>query len=123
MGELAEKSHVTKRTIDYYTNLGLLKVERSSSNYRYYDESQVERLHYIENCKAKGMSLEAIKKNIITRHSEEVDIQELRLKIQNLEQDVSKVLGKMSHLDQQELKNNISKDSFSLIQSLITLVK
>ncbi|KGA97992.1 hypothetical protein BALCAV_0206845 [Alkalihalobacillus alcalophilus ATCC 27647 = CGMCC 1.3604] len=109
--------------MDYYTNLGLLKVERSSSNYRYYDESQLERLHYIEDCKAKGMSLELIKKGIFEKFSEEVDIHELRLKIQNLEHDVSEVLGKLDSLNQQEIKQNISKESFSLIQSLITLVK
>ncbi|WP_413382111.1 MerR family transcriptional regulator [Alkalihalobacillus sp. 1P02AB] len=114
---------MTKRTIDYYTNLGLLKVERSSSNYRYYDQSQLERLHYIEDCKAKGMSLESIKKDIFEKFSEEVDIHELRLKIQNLEHDVSEVLGKLDSLNQQEIKQNISKESFSLIQSLITLVK
>ncbi|KYG31955.1 MerR family transcriptional regulator [Alkalihalobacillus trypoxylicola] len=123
MGELAVKSNVTKRTIDYYTNLGLLKVERSSSNYRYYDETSIERLHYIENCKEKGMSLVEIKKNIIDNHSEDIDLQELRLKIKNLESDVSEVIGKLNSLDQQEIKKNISKESFSLIQSLITLVK
>ncbi|GAF65821.1 hypothetical protein BTS2_2720 [Bacillus sp. TS-2] len=64
-----------------------------------------------------------IKKNIIDNHSEDIDLQELRLKIKNLESDVSEVIGKLNSLDQQEIKKNISKESFSLIQSLITLVK
>ncbi len=69
------------------------------------------------------MSLVEIKKNIIDNHSEDIDLQELRLKIKNLESDVSEVIGKLNSLDQQEIKKNISKESFSLIQSLITLVK
>ena len=54
IGELSEIANVTKRTIDHYTNLGLLEVERSPSNYRYYDQSSIERLNYIEQCKKDG---------------------------------------------------------------------
>ena len=41
-------SLMSKRTIDYYTNLGILKAERSQSNYRYYDETAFETLQFIE---------------------------------------------------------------------------
>ncbi|OMI05393.1 hypothetical protein BTA30_00250 [Bacillus swezeyi] len=49
IGELAEGTKVTKRTIDYYTKLGLLNAERSSSNYRFYDHSSIKRIKCIEN--------------------------------------------------------------------------
>ncbi|RKJ54475.1 MerR family transcriptional regulator, partial [Butyricicoccus sp. 1XD8-22] len=42
---------ITKRTIDYYTSLGLLEAERSSSNYRYYTSEAINRLHEIEEMK------------------------------------------------------------------------
>ena len=42
IGELAAKTGITKRTIDYYTTLGLLKAERSSTNYRYYQVDAIE---------------------------------------------------------------------------------
>jgi MerR family transcriptional regulator, copper efflux regulator len=125
IGELAEMANVTKRTIDYYTNLGLLKVERSTSNYRYYDKSAIERLHYIEQCKKNGMSLEEIKEIVVEKDAEEIDVLELRLKIQGLEKEVTDVLA---HLDQKDLKNveyvkkNISNESLSLIQTLLLLL-
>lgn len=125
IGELAALCNVTKRTVDYYTNLGLLEVERSSSNYRYYDRSSIERIHFIEQCKKDGMSLDEIKKQILEKNTEEIDIHELRLKIIGLEKEVSQVL---SHLNNDELKNsaqikkNISHESLSLIQSLLFLI-
>nr|WP_307344952.1 MerR family transcriptional regulator [Metabacillus malikii] len=125
IGELAERTGVTKRTIDYYTNLGLLKAERSASNYRYYDSSAVEQLNKIEQLKAEGMSLDEIKRNMIDDHAEEIDVLELRLKIAGLEKEVSEVLSQLDNgnLENQEfVKKNISKESLSLIQSLLLLL-
>ncbi len=116
---------MTKRTIDYYTNLGLLEAERSPSNYRYYDHSSIERIAFIEKCKEEGMSLEEIKKKIITQFSEEVDVLELRLKIQGLDKDVTKALSQLKEKDPakyEEFKKNISPESLSLIQSLLLLL-
>jgi MerR family transcriptional regulator, copper efflux regulator len=125
IGELARISNVTKRTIDHYTNLGLLKMERSTSNYRYYDNSAIQRLNYIEQCKRDGMSLSEIKDLIIDKEAEEVDVLELRLKIKGLEKEVTEVLA---HLDKNDLKNhehikkNLSHESLSLIQALLLLL-
>jgi MerR family transcriptional regulator, copper efflux regulator len=125
IGELSEIANVTKRTIDHYTNLGLLKAERSPSNYRYYDESAIEDLTYIEKCQKDGLSLEEIKVLILEKEAEEIDVLELRLKMKNLEKDVTKVL---SHLDKEDVNNyeyikrNISKESLSLIQTLLVLI-
>lgn len=125
IGELAQIAGVTKRTIDHYTNLGLLEVERSSSNYRYYDKSSIERLHFIEQCKKDGMSLDEIKKVILEKDAEEIDVLELRLKIKGLEDDVSEVLANLDKSDLKDLeyvKKNISKESLSLIQALLLLI-
>jgi MerR family transcriptional regulator, copper efflux regulator len=125
IGELADIANVTKRTIDYYTNIGLLKVERSTSNYRYYDHYAIERLHFIEQCKQDGMSLEEIKRMILEKNAEEIDVLELRLKIKGLEKEVTEILA---HLDKNDLKNheyvkkNISNESLSLIQTLLLLL-
>lgn len=64
IGEIAEKAGVSKRTIDYYTNLGLLKSVRSESNYRYYSEEAIVRLKIIGNMKSKRYSLEEIREHI-----------------------------------------------------------
>ncbi|WP_353050269.1 MerR family transcriptional regulator [Bacillus sp. ISL-47] len=125
MGELAEKANVTKRTIDYYTTLGLLKAERSPSNYRYYDYSSIERIAFIEKCKDDGLSLEEIKNKAISQFSEEVDVLELRLKIQDLEKDVTKALSQLKESDPnkyEHFKKKLSNESLSLIQSLLLLL-
>ncbi|WXB91233.1 MerR family transcriptional regulator [Metabacillus sp. FJAT-53654] len=125
MGELAGITNVTKRTIDYYTTIGLLKAERSASNYRYYDQSAIERLHYIEKCKAEGMSLDKIKKEMLEKDAEEIDVHELRLRIRGLENDVSEILAHLDRNDpksQEEMKKQISHESLSLIQTLLLLI-
>ena len=122
---MSEIAKVTKRTIDHYTNLGLLIAERSPSNYRYYDESAIEQLNFIEDCKQKGLSLDEIKQLLLEKEAEEIDVLELRLKMKNLEKDVTKVL---SHFDKEDetnyeyVKRNISKESLSLIQTLLLLL-
>ncbi|WP_316569598.1 MerR family transcriptional regulator [Neobacillus sp. YIM B06451] len=125
IGELAELTNVTKRTIDYYTNMGLLKAERSASNYRYYDRSSIERIELIEQRKKQGKSLDEIKREIISKYSEEVDILELRLKIKHLDEDVAKVISKLQEFDDvkpEDIKKSLSKESISLIQSLLVLL-
>ena len=64
IGEIAEKAGISKRTIDYYTNLGLLKPVRSESNYRFYPEETFARLKIIEDLKSKRYTLEEIGENI-----------------------------------------------------------
>ncbi|TQR09525.1 MerR family transcriptional regulator [Psychrobacillus lasiicapitis] len=125
MGELAEITGITKRTIDYYTNLGLLKAERSTSNYRYYPQEAIVRLQKIEEKKEQGMSLEKIKHELEKENVEEIDIQEIRLHMQYLEKEVSTLLEQINNKEettQHTIKQNISSDSVALMQSLLLLI-
>ncbi|RTQ93342.1 MerR family transcriptional regulator [Lysinibacillus telephonicus] len=126
IGELAEITGITKRTIDYYTNLGLLKAERSTSNYRYYKSDAIERLYKIEEMKSSGMSLKDIKNSFEKEHQyEEIDIQELRLHMQTLQNEVTTLLEQMKQQEQTTqttIKNNVSKESVALMQSLLLLI-
>ncbi|MCM3176520.1 MerR family transcriptional regulator, copper efflux regulator [Cytobacillus horneckiae] len=121
--------NLTKRTIDHYTNLGLLEAERSPSNYRYYDHSAIDRIHLIEQWKSEGMSLVDIKKKLLDKdvhEAEEIDVRELRLKINGLKEDVSEVLAHLNKSDagsQEYIKKNVSSESMSLIQTLLLLLK
>lgn len=64
IGELAKAANVSKRTIDYYTQLGLLTFERTESNYRYYSEEALERLRLIQLFKKEKLSLEEIRERL-----------------------------------------------------------
>ena len=125
IGELAEKTGITKRTIDYYTNLGLLEAERSASNYRYYDPAMIDRLYFIEQRKQEGLSLVEIQHALHNTAYEEIDVQILRLKMQDLEHDVSSLLKQMNKQDNQNIqsiKKNVSPESIALMQSLLLLI-
>jgi len=125
IGELAEKTGITRRTIDYYTTLGLLKAERSASNYRYYSVESIEKLRLIEEKKATGMSLEAIKNQFEKEHIEEVDIQELRLQMQYLEKEVIHLIDQINSKEittQHHIKQKVSTESVALMQSLLLLI-
>ncbi|WP_337982247.1 MerR family transcriptional regulator [Lysinibacillus sp. JNUCC-52] len=125
IGELAQKTGITKRTIDYYTNLGLLEAERSESNYRYYDHAMIDRLYFIEQRKQEGLSLGEIQEALNIPSYEEIDVQMLRLKMQDLEHDVSSLLEQMNNQDNkniQSIKKNVSPESIALMQSLLLLI-
>lgn len=72
IGELAEISNLSKRTIDYYTKMGLLQCERSSSNYRFYEKTALDDLEFIEECKKINMPLEEIGQRLAVRKTEKV---------------------------------------------------
>ncbi|WP_349294142.1 MerR family transcriptional regulator [Lysinibacillus sp. Bpr_S20] len=125
MGELAEKTGITKRTIDYYTNIGLLEAERSASNYRYYAPAMIERLHFIEQRKQQGLSLINIQHELNITPHEEIDVQTLRVKMQDLEQDVTFLLEQINKQDNQDIekiKKHVSPESIALMQSLLLLI-
>ncbi|WP_407691441.1 hypothetical protein [Robertmurraya mangrovi] len=71
------------------------------------------------------MSLEDIKKMLLEKDTEEIDVLELRLRIQGLEKDVSKLLENLDKSDlknQEFIKKNVSHESLTLIQSLLLLL-
>lgn len=62
IGELAERSGCLVETIRYYERIGLLAPpERSSNNYRAYNEQHAERLLFIRHCRALDMTLDEIR--------------------------------------------------------------
>ncbi|MFJ7931751.1 MerR family transcriptional regulator [Peribacillus sp. NPDC096448] len=128
MGELAEMANVTKRTIDYYTNLGLLKAERSASNYRYYSVGELERLRRIEGYKRENLSLEDIKE-ILKKDKEAASaIEEKGLQLKNKMDGLNEELQEFISLIEKDgksellLKKQISRESMALIQSLLVLL-
>ncbi|MGG0470844.1 MerR family transcriptional regulator [Priestia aryabhattai] len=132
MGELANLAHVTKRTIDHYTNIGLLKAERSASNYRYYTEEALKRIRVIEEYKKKGLSLMDIKLLLQEGSSSSFQrdhlldktdsvLQQLKELNMNLEL-VVPLVEKLNEQDKKLLKSRFSPESVSLMHSLLMLL-
>lgn len=117
VGELAKLTNTSPRTIDYYTQLGLIHpVQRSDNKYRYYNDETISRLKRIESMKKEKYTLDEIKASLdrLDRVSSEVVVADkltmLQLHMQQLEKEV-KELGPL--IDQ--LKPNQAKNLFKLL--------
>jgi Cd(II)/Pb(II)-responsive transcriptional regulator len=61
IGELAKLTGCLPETVRFYEQKGLLPPPiRSQANYRLYDASHVDRLHFIRRCRALGISLDEV---------------------------------------------------------------
>lgn len=128
IGQLADVAHVSKRTIDYYTNLGILKAERSQSNYRYYDEAAIETLRFIEKCKEMHMPLLEIKERIKEKKHINVDehvskqVEEVTEHIHRLETDLSQLkllLDELTDSQREKLSKHLSHETTTLMRTLL----
>ena len=126
IGELADITGITKRTIDYYTNIGLLEAERSTSNYRFYTSEAIERIKVIEQMKARGMCLNDIKQSLEkNKQNDEIELQNICLQMKTLQNEISTLVEKMQQQEQSKntsIKNKVSSESVALMQSLLLLI-
>lgn len=61
IGELGERAGVTAKTIRYYESIGLLdEPARTSAGYRDYGDDALERLRFVRDAQATGLSLAEI---------------------------------------------------------------
>jgi DNA-binding transcriptional MerR regulator len=66
IGEIASRAGVSRRTVDFYTGLGLLTpVRRSGGGFRLYQPTDVERIAAIRRLEAQGIRLDEIT-NLLT---------------------------------------------------------
>jgi len=118
IGEIAEIAHVSKRTIDYYTSIGLLKAERSKSNYRIYSDDSLEDLKFIEECKSLHYPLDEIRRKLEMRKAKniresEVDrhVSAVTQQMKQLHSDLFDLIPVLENLDEhqkEKLMNNLS---------------
>ncbi|NMD72014.1 MerR family transcriptional regulator [Bacillus sp. DNRA2] len=130
MGELALLANVSKRTIDYYTSLGILKAERSKSNYRMYSEQAIYDLKFIDECKKIHLPLDEIKRKLDLNKSQELKssevekhVDEVTKQIQQLRSEISAILPLLDQLEEQQkndLSKKLTKESSALMQSVLS---
>jgi MerR family copper efflux transcriptional regulator len=67
IGELASAAGVSNRTVDFYTNLGLIApATRTSGGFRLYAPATVDLIATIRQLEASGMALDDIAKELAT---------------------------------------------------------
>lgn len=137
IGELAKEANVSKRTIDYYTQIGLLHVETTSaSNYRLYSEKAIEDIRFIEACKELHMSLQEIKERLELKRSDTRcnDKQKQCLKhaeilashMKQLEYEIKElkpIFDQLNEDSQMKISDHISSQSKALMKTLNLLIQ
>lgn len=137
IGELSRIAGVSRRTIDFYTRMGLLlPEERSEGNYRLYTEDSLERLHYINEMKAKKFSLEEIKErldeakqyvadpsHIIERvHKLQEDLLHIEREVTSLKPELAQVIQSGAPSDVQISIRRALGQGLSLAQAILLLL-
>lgn len=80
IGELAKIAKCSAETIRFYEKEGLLPpAARSENNYREYQQSHLERLRFIRNCRAFDMSHEEIRQLLLQVDSHADDCQTVNI--------------------------------------------
>jgi MerR family transcriptional regulator, copper efflux regulator len=70
IGEIASRAGVSRRTVDFYTGLGLLTPLRSGGNFRLYQPGDAQRITTIRRLETHGLRLEEITRLLTDRTGE-----------------------------------------------------
>lgn len=74
INEVATKYKITKRTLRYYEEIGLITcIRNKSSNYRYYDDVALKKLEQIILLREVGFNLNEIKEILFTDNIEQIN--------------------------------------------------
>jgi len=119
IGQVAEATGLSKRTIDYYTSLGLLTTERTAAGYRLYTEDVIQHIQKIEYLKTQRLSLQEIlafftEREVKTGDAIYQEVQQLQESVNGLEQR----LLQSTDYEKQEIRLELSQ-RLTLIASLI----
>ena len=96
VNEVSQLAGVSKRTLQFYDDEGLLPAERSEGNYRLYDDAALERLWQILVYREMELDLKEIK-YLMTLSDKERN-QFLREKIKKLKQQIKHLDGQMEFI-------------------------
>jgi MerR family transcriptional regulator, copper efflux regulator len=132
IGELADLAGISKRTIDYYTQLGLLEPVRSETNYRYYPEESIEHLRLIDALKKQHLTLDEIKERLQIMKTQPLPVDEIVDKIEHLQEQMKQIQEEvlelkplLKQLNEQQIKlmtKPLTQQGYALLHSLAILL-
>ncbi|GGE56305.1 transcriptional regulator [Pullulanibacillus camelliae] len=131
IGDISKLAHVSKRTVDYYTQLGLLEAERSASNHRYYTEDAINDIHMIMKYKAQHFTLDEIKEKLALKKTLNNDtvyksLENLSEHMKLLDEDFVQLQALIDCLDTRHLRylnKKINTEGKALLQSWTLFLK
>ncbi|GAB5518409.1 MAG: Zn(2+)-responsive transcriptional regulator [Rhodothermales bacterium] len=97
--QIAQTVGLGKETVRYYEQRGLLPdVARSTSDYRLYDDADVQRLRFIQQAKTLGFTLREIKDLLDLRATTDADRQQVRARAQQKLNEVNAKLNRLTKM-------------------------
>lgn len=98
IGELAEQAAVTTKTIRYYESIGVLPTpDRTPSGYRAYDATTLERLRFVRDAQATGLTLIEIKSILELKGQGEQSCEHTRSLIHRQIDDIDTQIHRLEH--------------------------
>ncbi len=91
--EVSRLVGVSKRTLQYYDDEGVLEVERSENNHRLYDKNALKKIWEIMVYKEMGFELKEVKQLLLLPDNRKKDY--FRLQISEIENQISKLQEQM----------------------------
>lgn len=126
IGEVAKLSGLSSRTIDYYTQCGLLTVQRSSSNYRLYSEDVLQTLERIKLLKNQRLSISEIKQVLQVPENKEIGpiIYEVQDEIDCLQKKLAVLEERLKDAPQDEKKRvrSMIEQKLADVMTLLTML-
>jgi MerR family Zn(II)-responsive transcriptional regulator of zntA len=91
VGEVSRRLGLNPQTLYFYERIGLMpSPKRTAAGYRLYEQPDLERLSFITQAKALGLSLDDIKDLLILQDGQQLSCQEV----------YDRLLKKMQHIDE-----------------------
>ncbi|MCI2256036.1 MerR family transcriptional regulator [Domibacillus sp. PGB-M46] len=126
IGEVAKLSGLSSRTIDYYTQCGLLTVQRSSANYRLYSEDILQTLERIKLLKNQRLSISEIKQVLQVPENKEIEpiIYEVQDEIDCLQKKLAVLEERLKNAPQDEKKRvrSMIEQKLADVMTLLTML-
>jgi MerR family copper efflux transcriptional regulator len=122
---------VSKRTIDYYTSIGLLGAERSKSNYRIYSDESLIDLKFIEECKSLHYPLDEIRRKLEMKKAKKIRDSEVDEHVKAVNQQIKQlrsdlfdllpILENLNEIQKEKFINNLGLLKTVLTKSLLKI--
>ncbi|MDH3902907.1 MAG: MerR family transcriptional regulator [Xanthomonadales bacterium] len=114
IGQVAKKYSLSRSTLIYYDNIGVLSPRgRSESNYRLYSESDLKKMDRIQLFRSAGLSLDSIEQ-LLEKENSELD-STLEGRLLNINSEIQKLRNQ-----QKVILNILENESLAMDSRLMT---
>ena len=98
IGKLAKHCDMNVETVRYYQRIGLLRIPKSTTAYRYYNEQDIETLSFIQKAKDAGLQLSEIQELLTLELDDRIQVRQV------IEQRLEKIDQRIQELQSLKLR-------------------